>query len=35
PDPSSATATRAIRPDWYAAYSGKALRDAVTGRPIS
>lgn len=34
PDPRSATAIRRADPDWASRFSGKALRDRVTFRPI-
>ncbi|HEY0270136.1 MAG TPA: nicotinate-nucleotide adenylyltransferase [Sphingomonas sp.] len=35
PDPTSATARRAADPDWRVRFTPRALRDAVTRRPVS
>ena len=35
PDPTSATAARAVDPDWHRRIKPRALRDSVTRRPVS
>jgi len=34
PDPRSATAIRSADPQWFKAYEGRGIRDAVTGKLV-